>query len=108
MTMTLRSAAPELWHDIVSWCREIGLDWPEEEIANVIGKVQARSPGDLPDTIGRVLEWCRKVETSDDEADQAIVSLWRALPRDVLAVTISEDGHLQHRLLCDLNAEVSA
>jgi len=53
--MTLRTEAPELWAGIVAWCREIGLDWPEDDIAAVIRKVRASDPDSLPDNIGRVL-----------------------------------------------------
>ncbi|MFP1644019.1 hypothetical protein [Pontitalea aquivivens] len=80
MTQSLRRDAPDLWRDIVGWCREIGIDWPEDEIANVIGKIHARTPDALPDTIGRVLEWCCAAESSDDEEIAAVVSLWRELP----------------------------
>lgn len=98
MTNSLRRDAPDLWLGIVAWCREIGIDWPEDEIANVIGKIHARDPDDLPDTIGRVLEWCCAAESSGNEEIAAVVSLWRELPHRIMMITLSEDGHIQHRL----------
>lgn len=98
MTKNLRNDAPDLWRDIVGWCRDIGIDWPEDEIANVIGKIGARDPNELPDTIGRVLEWCCAAERSGDEETAAVVSIWRKLPHHLIMITLSEDGHVQHQL----------
>ena len=106
MNKSLRRDAPELWQDIVSWCREIGIDWHEDEIANVIGKINARAPDDLPDTIGRVLEWCNTAERSGDKEAVATVSLWRQLPSDVITITLSEDGGLLHQIASQADKDV--
>lgn len=102
--MTLRTEAPELWKGIVGWCREIGIDWPEDDIAAVIGKIRASDPDDLPDHIGRVLEWCRGAERQQDEAALAHVGLWRmSLPIEIF---VGEDGQITHRLNPDVEIEV--
>lgn len=104
--LSLRQHAPELWADLVGWCREIGIDWPEDDIALVIGRVHAPTPEDLPDTIGRVLQWCRAAEASDDEEAQATVSLWRTMPRDLIEITLADDGRVQHRLNPDISVRI--
>lgn len=96
----------ELWTELVGWCREIGIDWPEDDIASVIGKVHAPTPDDLPDTIGRVLEWCRAAETRGSDDDKAAVDLWRQLPRDLIEITLADDGCIQHRINPDINVEI--
>lgn len=105
MSKSLRQDAPDLWHGIVGWCREIGIDWPEDEIANVIGKIHAGNPDDLPDTIGHVLEWCCAAENSGNEEIAAMVSLWRELPHRLIMITLSEMGHIEHRLKDDVDLE---
>ena len=104
--LSLRRDAPDLWARIVGWCREIGIDWPEDDIALVIGRVHAPTADELPDAIARVLEWCRAAEVSDDEEAQATVSLWRTLPRDLIEITLA-DGRVQHRLNPDIDVEIS-
>jgi hypothetical protein len=105
--MTLRNDAPDLWTSIVGWCREIGIDWPEDEIAAVIGKVRAKTPDDIPDAIVRVMQWCREAERIGGDTDEvATVSLWRTLPTDLIEITISADGRIQHRLNPDIEVEI--
>lgn len=106
MTQSLRRDAPDLWRGIIGWCRDIGIDWPEDEIANVIGKIHARDPDELPDTIGRVLEWCCAAESSGDTETAAVVSLWRELPHHLIMITLSEHGHVQHQLKDAANLEI--
>jgi len=94
--MGLRSEAPELWRGIVGWCREIGLDWPEDDIAAVIAKIRAAEADSLPDNIGRVLEWCREAERQEDEDAIAHAELWRMpLPIEIF---VGADGEITHRL----------
>lgn len=102
--MKLRREAPELWQSIVGWCREIGIDWPEDDIAAVIGKVVSREADDLPDHIGRVLEWCREAERQENEDAIAHVGLWRSpLPIEIM---VSEGGQITHRLNPDASVEI--
>ena len=105
--LSIRQHAPKLWSGIVGWCREIGIDWTEDDIAMVIGKVHAPTPDDLPDAIGHVLQWCRAAELSDDEEAQATVELWRTLPRDLIEITLGDDGRVQHRLNPDISVEIT-
>jgi len=101
----LRTDAPDLWRGIVGWCREIGIDWPEDDIAAVIAKVRSSEPEQIPDDIGRVLEWCRKAEQDSDQA-RAHVELWRMaeLPIEIM---VSDTGEITHRLDPDANAEMT-
>ena len=102
----LRTHAPELWAEIIGWCREVGIGWPEDDIARVIGRIYAPEPDALPDTIEAVLKWCRAAELSDDEEAQATVSLWRSLPRDLIEITLAADGRVQHRLNPDIDVRI--
>lgn len=106
MTGNLRTDAPELWQEITRWARHhCGIDWPEDDLARVIGKVHAPTPDALPDTIGKVLHWCGAAERSDDEEAKATVGLWRQLPRDLIEITIDAEGRIQHRLNPDIDVE---
>lgn len=103
--MGLRDEAPELWAGIVGWCREIGLDWPEDDIAAVIAKVRASDADDLPDHIGRVLEWCREAERREDEDAMAHAALWRMpLPIEIF---VEANGEITHRLEPGAKIEVA-
>lgn len=103
--MGLRSEAPELWRGIVGWCREIGIDWPEDDIAEVVAKVRAIDPDDLPDHIGRVLKWCREAERQQDEDAIAHVELWRMpLPIEIF---VEANGEITHRFNPDAKIEVA-
>jgi len=103
--MGLRNDAPELWRGIVGWCREIGIDWPEDDIAAVIGKVRAPRPDDLPEAIGRVLEWCRAAERQNNAEAIAHADLWRMdLP---IEITVGPGGEITHRLNPEIDVEIA-
>lgn len=96
-----------LWAEIVAWARaEAGLDWSDDDLAAVIGKIHAPTPDDLPDAIGKVLLWCGAAERSDDEEAKATVGLWRELPCDLIEITLTEDGRVQHRINPDIDVRI--
>ena len=96
-----------LWAEIVAWARaEAGIDWPEDDLAAVVGKIHAPTPDTLPDVIGTVLLWCGAAERSDDEEAQATVEIWRQLPADTIEITMSEDGRVQHRINPDVSVRI--
>lgn len=106
MTLRVRNDAPELWAQIVRCCRDLGIDWSEDEIANVIGKIFAPTPDDLPETIGKVLDWCARVERDHgDTDDRAVVALWRQLPANLIEITIEGD-RIMHRLNPDIDVRI--
>ena len=96
-----------LWAEIVAWARaEAGIDWPEDELASVIGKIHAPTPDDLPETIGKVLVWCAAAERSGDDEAEATVALWRQLPVNLIEITLAEDGRVQHRINPDIDVRI--
>jgi len=103
--MGLRTEAPKLWNGIVAWCREIGIDWPEDDIARVLGKIRATDPDSLPDDIGRVLEWCREAERQGDDDAIGHVEVWRS--EAPVEIFVGEDGQITHRLDPDVDVEIT-
>jgi len=102
----IREVAPDLWRGIVGWCREIGIDWPEDDIASVVSKVRAETPDDLPDLIGMTLAWCREAERiGGDTEEMATVDLWRN-PDLPIQIVRGEDGGLAHRIDPDVTVEI--
>lgn len=97
----------QLWLEIVQWARDdAGLDWPENDLANVIGKIHAPTPDELPETIAKVLLWCAAAERIGDEESKATVDIWRQMPVDLIEITVASDGRVQHRLSPDIDVRI--
>lgn len=103
---SLREDAPGLWAEIIAWCRDIGIDWPEDDIAAVIGKVISPTPDRIPDDIDRVMAWCRAAEKSGDDEAEATVEVWRQTPRDLIEITVGDDGAVSHRIAPGVEVEM--
>ena len=98
--MSMRRDHPEVWTELVEAAREIvGPDWSEDQIAAVMGKVQAPSPDVLLDHIADVLAWCAAALKSGDEENVATVEIWQmhAMP---VRITV-EGGRICHALDVD-------
>lgn len=103
---SLRRDEPGLWAELVRVVREeVGEDWSEDEIANLIGKVRASDPDRLLDALGRVVAWCAAAMKSGNEEAEAAVSLWRTLPADLIEIHVDEDGIISHRINPDVDVE---
>ena len=53
--------------------------WERDEIVNVMSNITAKTPDDLMDHIGEILQWCEDVEKK-----AAVVDLMKRLPAGIL------------------------